>query len=57
MEKYLSCPLCGTPEPETLRHANDNGCEIWIVKCFSCGRIIRIEDITEIYAETEDVTH
>jgi len=48
--KYLSCPLCGTPEPELRSHFVD-GNEVFVITCMSCYRTVRIEDITDTKEE------
>jgi hypothetical protein len=45
--KYLSCPLCGTPEPDVKEDTEVMGVKTYVIQCLSCHRIVKIEDITD----------
>ena len=51
MQKYLSCPLCGTPEPDLIHEDSVNGSQVYVFQCMSCFKIIKVEDITDDYKE------
>jgi uncharacterized Zn finger protein len=43
MSKYLSCPICGEPEPEVLKEEpTQAGNHAWQIHCFGCGCIVNI---------------
>jgi uncharacterized Zn finger protein len=53
MDKYMSCPLCGAPEPEQLGQGPDITFPLWLLQCFDCGHVVRVEDITAMYNQLD----